>query len=96
MSARLTHPAVQESSGRKSKRLSRVIKVSAAVFAMLYTINGTGAAAGYAKALRTGDGNSVQIIAETLWVGVAWPFVLHDMMWADPLQRVESRPELDT
>jgi hypothetical protein len=96
MSAKLSLHAGQESVWLKSKRFSRVIKMAAAVFAMLYTINGAGAAAGYAKALRTPDDSSVPIIAETFWVGVAWPFVLHDRMWADPLQRVESRPELDT
>jgi hypothetical protein len=96
MSAKLSLHAGQESVWLKSKRFSRVIKMAAAVFAVLYMINGTGAAAGYAKALRTADHSSVQSIAETLWVGVTWPLVLHDMMWADPLQRVESRPELNS
>ncbi len=96
MSAKLSLHAGQESVWLKSKRFSRVIKMAAAVFAVLYMINGIGAAAGYAKALQTADHSSVQIIAETLWVGVAWPLVLHDMMWADPLQRVESRPELNS
>ena len=96
MSDKLTLRTEQETVVLKSKRFSRVIKMAAAAFAILYMINGTGAAAGYANALRMGHDSSVQIIAETLWVGVAWPIVLHDMMWADPLQRTESRPELDT
>ena len=96
MSEKLTLHAGQEAVVLNSKRLPRVIRVAAAVFAVLYMINGTGAVAGYAKALRTADHSSVQSIAETLWVGVTWPLVLHDMMWADPLQRVGSRPELNS
>jgi hypothetical protein len=88
--------AAQQASGRTSKRLSRTFKVAVAACALLYTVSGTGAAAGYAEALQPGDDSSAQLIAETLWVGVAWPFVLHDRIWANPLHRVEARPGPNT
>lgn len=87
---------VQQASGRTSKRLSRTFKVAVAACALLYTVNGTGAAAGYAKALQSGDDSSAKMIAETLRVGVAWPFVLRDRIWAKPLHRVEARPKPNT
>lgn len=88
MSTKLALLAGSDSSWHGSKRLSRVVKVAVTAFALLYMINGTGAAAGYANALRTEHDSSVKRVAEMVWVGVAWPIVLHDMMRAAPLKRV--------
>jgi hypothetical protein len=88
MSAKLSLHAGQESVWLKSKRFSRVLKMAAAAFAILYLINSAGAAAGYASALRMGPDGSEQQVADAIWVGVAWPIVLHDKMRTDPLQRV--------
>lgn len=84
-----------ETSGHRFERLARAGKVLAAVLALLYLINGTGAAAGYAKAHQTAEHDSAQALAEMVWVGVAWPVVLHHMMAADPLERVNARSDLD-
>jgi len=88
MSTKLILLAGQGTLWLESKRLSQMIKAAVTVLVLLYMINGTGAAAGYASALRTEHNGSVQRIAETVWVGVAWPIVLRDMMRAAPLQRV--------
>jgi hypothetical protein len=96
MTSKQTPFAARESIGLQSKPLARVMKVAAAAFAILYMINGTGAAAGYAKAFRTGHESTANIVAQSVWVGIAWPVVLHDMMRAEPMQRVEARPGLDT
>jgi hypothetical protein len=88
MSTKLALLAGSDSSWHGSQSLSRVVKVAVTAFALLYMINGTGAAAGYANSLRMEHDSSVKRIAEMVWVGVAWPIVLHDMMRAAPLQRV--------
>lgn len=85
----------QQSAGPQSTPFARAVKVAAAAFAILYLINGTGAAAGYVKALRAGEENSAHILAQILWVGVTWPVVMHDMMRTEPLDRVGTRPDLD-
>ena len=85
--------ATPETVGPKAQSLGRAIKVAAVALAVLYAINGTGAAAGYAKALPMGDQSSMQTVAQTVWVGVAWPLVLHDMMQADPFRRVDAGPD---
>jgi hypothetical protein len=85
----------QQTVDPQSKPFARAVKVAAAAFAILYLINGTGAAAGYVKALPAGEENSAHVVAQTLWVGVTWPVVVHDMMRAEPLARVETRPDLD-
>ena len=94
MSAKLSLHAGQESVWLKSKRFSRVLKMAAAAFAILYLINSAGAAAGYASALRMGPDGSEQQVADASWVGVAWPIVLHDKMRTEPLQRVGPTSKL--
>ncbi len=88
MSTKLALLAGSDSSWLGSKDLSRVVKVAVTAFALLYMIYGTGAAAGYANALRVEHDSAVKRVAEMVWVAVAWPIVLHDMMRAAPLQRV--------
>jgi hypothetical protein len=95
MTSKQTPTAALESIGSQSKPCAKVFKVGAAVFAILYLINGTGAAAGYAKTLQTGHESSAQILSQTIWVGVTWPVVVHDMMRADPMQRVEARADFN-
>lgn len=70
------------------ERFSRFVKIAVTAFAILYMINGTGAAAGYANALHRGPDSSAQRVAELVWVGVTWPVVVHDMTWAAPLKRI--------
>jgi len=91
MTSKQTPSAAQHIGGPQTKPLSRAVKVAAAAFAILYLVNGTGAAAGYAKALPSGGESSASVVAQTLWVGVTWPVVVHDMMRAGPLERVETR-----
>ena len=95
MTSKQTPSAAQQTPGPQTKPLARAAKVAAVAFAILYMVNGTGAAAGYAKALRSSGESSVHVIAQTLWVGVTWPAVVHDMMQAEPLDRVETRAGVD-
>lgn len=93
MTSKRTPSTAQRTASPQSKPLTRAVKVAAAAFAVLYVINGTAVAAGYVKALRAGDESS---IAQTVWVGAAWPVVIHDMMRAGPLERVGNWFDRDT
>jgi len=95
MTSKQTPNAAQQTADPQTKPLARAAKVAAVAFAILYMVNGTGAAAGYAKALRSDGESSTNVIAQTVWVAVTWPVVLHDMMRAEPLERVETRVDVD-
>jgi hypothetical protein len=95
MTSTQTPSTTHQTAAPQSKPLAQAVKMAAATFAILYLINGTATAAGYVKALPAGDGTSAHVVAQTLWVGVTWPVVLHDMMRAEPLDRIGIPSDLD-
>ena len=94
MLAKLKLSSDQKGSWLKSKHFSRGIKAAAAAFAIIYLINGAEVAAVNANAPRAVNASPDYRIAEAVWVGVTWPFVLHNMMKVEPLQRLGPLPKI--
>lgn len=96
MFAKLTLSAHREGIWLKSKHLARALKIAVGAFAILYLINGAGAAVGYANTLPVRPDGPEQHVADAIWVGVAWPVVLLNTMVADPMQRLGPLPQVDS
>lgn len=84
----------QKGTWLKSKHLPRALKVTAATIALFYIIAGGKIAGDYAGSPQLVSTNLGTQVTKTIWMGVAWPVVLHNTMTTHPLQRLGPIPRL--
>ena len=86
----------QKSAWLKSNHLARVIKLAAVTLAIVYSVNGSVIAADYANSPRLAKADFGARVASTVWMGVAWPAVVHNKMTTEPMQRLGPLPQVSS